>query len=84
YPNPFNPVTTVAFGVPRPGRVRIAVYDIAGRRGAVLVDRFMEAGEFTARWDGRDERGRAAASGVYFARMTMDDFSATRKMVLLR
>ena len=84
YPNPFNPSTTVRFGVPRPGRVRIAVYDIAGRRVAVLVDRFMEAGDFTARWDGRDEGSRAVASGVYFARMTMEGFGATRKMLLLR
>ena len=84
YPNPFNPTTMVRFGVPRPGHVRLAVYDVAGRRVAVLVDRMMGAGEFTASWDGRDEGGRSVASGVYFARMTMEGFSATRKMVLLR
>lgn len=83
-PNPFNPVTTIQFGIPEPGHVILLVYDISGRQVAVLADGHYKAGEFAKTWDGRDNTGREVGSGIYFARLVAGDFAASRKMVLLR
>ncbi len=85
-PNPFNPDTRIAFQVPdgAPRRVRLVVYDVRGARVRTLVDRVQRGGRFEARWDGRDDRGRRVASGVYFYRLELAGFAATRKMVLLK
>ncbi len=85
-PNPFNPDTRIAYRVPDGARrhVRLAVYDVRGARVRTLVDREQSGGRFVARWDGRDDRGRRVASGVYFYRLEMPGFAAARKMVLLK
>ena len=84
FPNPFNPVTTLRFSLPESGHVRIAVYDAAGRGVAVIADRRFQAGYSEVVWDGRNENGRALASGIYFARMTVKDFTVAKKLVMLR
>jgi hypothetical protein len=84
YPNPFNPSTSLKFRVPKKGRVKIAVYDVAGRKIKVLVDGKYDRGEFTTTWDGKNESGAPVASGVYFARMESTGYSTVTKMVLLR
>jgi len=83
-PNPFNPATTIRFRIPEAGRAVLTVHDLAGRRVATLVSDSFEAGSFTATWDGRDEAGREAGSGIYFARLRTGGFTAMRKMVLIR
>ncbi len=85
-PNPFNPTTRIAFVVPEgaPRRVRLAVYDVRGARVRTLVDGPVAGGRHVVTWDGRDDRGGRAASGVYFYRMETSGFRATRKMVLLK
>jgi FlgD Ig-like domain len=84
-PNPFNPETTIRYDVPAGGaRVSIVVYDIAGRRVRTLLDSNAPAGGHSVVWDGRDEHGQGAASGVYFCRMIAGSFVQTRKMVLLK
>lgn len=83
-PNPFNPVTEIAYGLPEGGRVALRVYSAAGRLVRVLVDGEREAGYHAAVWDGRDDRGDAVASGVYFCRMEADRFEHAVKMVLLK
>lgn len=83
-PNPFNPLTTLRFTLPKPGHVTLIIYDISGRRVAELVDENLQAGTFDATWDGRNRAGRQVTSGIYFARMKADGFTAVRKMVLLR
>jgi len=84
-PNPFRESTQVAFALPRAGRVSLTVHDVAGRRVATLLaaDR-LGAGRHRAAWDGRDDRGRAAAPGVYFARLVTDEGTLSRKMAFLR
>ena len=85
YPNPFNPRTTIEYGVSEPGaHVRVAVYDISGRVVRMLVDDPRPAGRFTVVWDGRDERGGAVASGVYFYEVVIGDFRQAKKLVVLR
>ena len=84
-PNPFNPITRIAYTVGAPAeRVTLSVYDVSGRLVASLVNGPLEAGDYVSVWDGRDSEGRAAASGVYFSRLSVDGWSATRKMVLLK
>ncbi|MFH1680423.1 MAG: C10 family peptidase [Candidatus Eisenbacteria bacterium] len=82
-PNPFNATTVIRFGIPAPGEVRVAVYDVSGRRVAVLVDGHREAGEHVVPWHGRNDRGKVVASGIYFTRLRTGEFATTRKMVLL-
>jgi len=86
YPNPFNPITTIEYSMRERGRVRVAVYDVAGRLVRVLVDQVQPASGtmYRAEWDGTNAAGQHVASGVYFYRMEAGEFRQTRKMVLLK
>ena len=84
YPNPFNPETAIWFDIPRAGQVSLRIYNVTGQLLRELADGHWEAGSYEVRWDGRDEVGREAASGVYFCRMKAVDFGKTIKMMLLR
>ncbi|HEM47160.1 MAG TPA: T9SS type A sorting domain-containing protein, partial [Alphaproteobacteria bacterium] len=84
YPNPFNPLTTVRFGLRETGMARLGVYDAAGRLVRTLFEGRCPAGVWTVQWDGRDDAGRAVASGMYFCRLQAGAFRDTRKMILLR
>ncbi|MDO9171610.1 MAG: FlgD immunoglobulin-like domain containing protein, partial [bacterium] len=83
-PNPFNPATAIAFDLVQAVRVRLEIFDAAGRRVRVLLDETRAAGAHRARWDGTGDDGRAAASGVYFCRMDAGAFQGTRRMTLVR
>ena len=84
YPNPFNPTTRLEFGLEQPGHVMLLIHDVAGRLVRVLVDEPRPAGNYSEIWDGRDKRGNAVASGIYFCRIDAGTFTQTRKMVLLK
>jgi len=86
-PNPFRPgegAVALALQLAAPARVRLAVYDVAGRRLRTLLAAPLGAGEHVARWDGRDERGRPAATGVYLCRLEAGAASRALRIVLLR
>ena len=83
-PNPFFPATSIAFRVAERTRVNVAVYDVSGRRVAVLLDREVDPGVSSVRWDGRDESGRDVAGGTYFARMVAGSSHFEMKMILVR
>jgi flagellar hook assembly protein FlgD len=84
YPNPFNPQTQIAFALPIDTEVRLTVYDILGRQVKVLVDGYKNAGLNSVIWDGKDESGKDAVSGIYFYKLDAGDFSQTKKMSLVR
>jgi hypothetical protein len=84
YPNPFNPSVRISFVTPQSGEVEATIHDAAGRRVRNLLSRFLEAGAHVTGWDGRDDRGIGAASGVYFLRVRAGGRSDVRKLVLLR
>ena len=84
HPNPFNPDTRITFALAERGRVRIEVFDAAGRLVRTLVDRELSAGPHGVGWDARDRAGRAVGSGVYFYRMTTANETISRKMVVVR
>ena len=79
YPNPFNPSTTISFDLPVTARVKVAIYDIMGRKVATLFDDILPAGQHQAVWNARQQ-----PSGVYFYRIETAEYSQTRKMVLLK
>ncbi len=84
-PNPFNPSTSIRYTVGKDGaRVRMHIYDVAGRCIATVLDETGQAGVHAVHWNGRDHDGRPVASGIYFCRLSVDAWSATRKMVLLK
>lgn len=79
YPNPFNPATQIAYMLPRQAHVHLDVFDIMGRRVAVLVDASQPAGRHEVRFD-----GAALPSGTYLYRLQAGDFSQWQSMVLLK
>jgi hypothetical protein len=83
-PSPFGRRTALTYTLPQAGRVRLAVYDVQGRERAVLVDAAEAAGRHVVRWDGRDARGAALASGVYVVRLGAAGLDETRKIILAR
>ncbi len=79
FPNPFNPTTTVKFGLPKAADVNLKVYNIQGREVAVLKNKAMKAGIHSVVFN-----ATGFASGIYFFRIEADDFTATKKMLLLK
>jgi hypothetical protein len=84
FPNPFNPTTSIPYDVSVRSRVTLAVYDVRGRLVRTLVDGVDAPGHKRVEWDGRDDRGRRVASGVYAFRVQIGGFVAARTMVLLK
>ena len=83
-PNPFNAETTIQYSIPRDGPVRLDIRNLAGQKVASLVDGAETAGDHSASWDGRDERGRDLGSGVYLYSLQAGNRIETRKLLLLR
>lgn len=79
YPNPFNAVTRIEYGLPRRAFVQLHVFDILGRKIAVLVDGWKEAGYHALQFD-----AGGLPSGIYFYRMRASDFHHVQKMLLIR
>ena len=85
YPNPFNPATTIRWRLPEPGLLSVDVYDLRGRRVRALFDGRTATATGALTWDGRDDAGRALASGVYLLRLKGEDgLAATGRAVLLK
>lgn len=83
-PNPFSPATWIAFDLPLDGRAELRIYDVSGRLIRTLMDEKRPAGPHSVRWDGRDETGRAVASGVYFYSLTAPGVDENRRMILVK
>jgi hypothetical protein len=83
-PNPFARNTQIEYGVPRSMDVEIAIYNAAGQRISTLVDDVKSPGFYKANWQGMDDFGRRLAEGVYFIRMTTDELTDTKKLILIK
>ncbi len=84
YPNPFNPMTNIAFDLPHSAQVRVTIYDASGRLVNSVLNESMGAGPQQVRWNGQDAAGQAVSSGVYFSRVEAGEYRATRSMTLVR
>ena len=83
YPNPFNPSTIIPYQLPASAHLRLEVFNLLGQRLATLVDGMRPAGTHTAQWDATDAAGRALGAGVYIYRLSSDDQTQSRRMVLV-
>lgn len=79
YPNPFNPVTRIKFQIPGNAEVKIEIFDIIGRKAAVLVDDKLLPGIYETSWNAADY-----PSGIYICRIKAGDYTESRKMVLIK
>jgi photosystem II stability/assembly factor-like uncharacterized protein len=91
YPNPFNPTTTLHFAVNSPpSAVRkpipttLKIYNVMGQEVRTLVDEPKQAGSYQVIWDGKNENGEEATSGIYFCKLKVGDNCQTKKMVLIK
>ncbi|MBN1781008.1 T9SS type A sorting domain-containing protein [bacterium] len=79
YPNPFNTVTTIKYELKEPGAVELSLYDIQGRKIAVLIDEYQQADQYEVRFD-----GESLSSGIYTYRLISNNFLKVRKMLLIK
>lgn len=92
FPNPFNPSTTIEFALPANARVDIKIFNLLGQEVRRLLSGERAAGRYSVVWDGRDESGAPAASGIYIYKMEAQalsasggkNFTESRKLVLLK
>ena len=79
YPNPFNPVTNIEFSIPKTGVFKLSIFNAAGRKVTALVNGELSAGRYNYDFDATQ-----LASGIYFYKLESNDFTATKKMVLIK
>jgi len=79
YPNPFNPKTTIAYQIPEDGFVTLKVYDVLGNEVTTLINDYKTRGSYNVDFNGSD-----LASGVYLYRIKVNDYSATKKLILMK
>ncbi len=89
YPNPFNPETWIPYQLSEDSPVSVSIYDTTGKVVRILSIGIQSAGFYNSRrraayWDGKNAVGEPVATGVYFYTLTADDFTATRKMLILK
>lgn len=84
FPNPFNPTTAIRYDLPEKARVRLTVYDMLGRQVKALVNDEISAGFHTITWDGTNQQGIQAGTGVYLYRLETKNFHDSGKMILLK
>lgn len=84
FPNPFNPVTTIQYDLPEDSRVQLTIYDLLGREVRQLVNEYQNAGYRTIIWDGKNNQGKYAGTGVYLYRIQAGEYHRVKKMVLLK
>jgi hypothetical protein len=84
YPNPFNPSTTIQFGLRETVEVQISIYNVLGQRIRELISQRMVAGHHKVTWDGRSDSGNMVGSGIYFYHIEAGDFMKTHKMIMMK
>ncbi|MAE09763.1 MAG: hypothetical protein CMF78_01025 [Candidatus Marinimicrobia bacterium] len=84
YPNPFNPVTTIAYDIPEIANVRIDMYNILGQKVRTLVNGTHQPGMYHVRWNGTNDFGNPVSSGMYFYRISSEEFISVKKLVLMK
>jgi hypothetical protein len=84
YPNPFNPTTTISFNMPYRTNARLEIYNVLGRLVAVPFDGIAGSGHNQVTWNGTNSAGEKVSSGIYFYRLSTEEFTETKKMMLLK
>jgi hypothetical protein len=84
YPNPFNPTTSIPFELVKSERVRLSIFNSLGQKVRTLVNQDFSAGTHQANWDGQDDFGQTVPAGVYYYTIQAGEFTATKKMLLIK
>jgi hypothetical protein len=83
-PNPFARRVTISYGIPKTTKVSLKIYNCLGQVVNTLVDDTKKPGFYTIHWDGQDNLKRTVSAGIYFYRFSADDYTATKKMVMIK
>ncbi len=84
YPNPFNPTTKIEFTIPEKSLTKISIFNVKGRLVKELLNQKMQTGKHSITWNGTDSNGTKVSSGICFYKFQTEEFSQTKKMVLLK
>jgi len=84
YPNPFNPLTTIQYHLPKSTKVNISIFNMVGQRVKILENRYQQAGPYTVQWNGKDEKGYSLTSGIYILRLQAGEYRKSQKLILVR
>jgi glucose/arabinose dehydrogenase len=84
YPNPFNPETHISYSLSKSAQVKLEIFNQIGERIKQLVNEYRNSGTYNIVWNGKMDNGAKAPSGVYFYRLQADDFSVSKKLILLK
>ena len=84
YPNPFNPATTIQFGLNEDGPIELSVYDLRGQKISTLVNGYLQAGYHRATWNGIDQKGKPVSSGIYIYELKAGGQRIVKKMMLIK
>lgn len=84
FPNPFNPMTTLSYELPKDSDVRLSIYDILGNEIITLINSHQHTGFKSILWDATDSNGNSVSAGVYLYRIHAGEFVQTRKLVLIK
>ena len=84
FPNPFNPITTIHFDLPKESNIKLSVYDILGRSIKELVNEKQSPGFKSIKWDATNNFGKRVSAGLYIYSIEAENFRQTKKMLLLK
>jgi len=84
YPNPFNPITNIAYSIKETGKVTIEIYNLKGQLVKLLINEVKETGDHTAIWNGKDDSGKPISSGIYFYKLKSANYTSTKKMIMIK
>ncbi|NHZ86156.1 MAG: T9SS type A sorting domain-containing protein [Planctomycetia bacterium] len=84
YPNPFNPSTTITYGINEDSKVTIDIYDITGQLINKLLNSYQEQGWHSVEWNGTDSNNNQVPAGIYLSKITSNNDTKTTKLMLLK
>ena len=84
FPNPFNPVTTISYSLPKAGPVSIVIYDMMGRLVRDLVSEYQSSGYKSIKWDATNNLGESVSAGMYFYKVDFGELKQVRKMLYIK
>ena len=84
YPNPFNPSTTIRFSLPEAAEIRLDIYNLKGQLVRNLAKGDVMAGKHSIVWDGADNHHQRVASGLYYSKLSYENKSYVKKMIMLK
>lgn len=84
FPNPFNPVTTIRYSLSHSSFTHLEIFNILGQKIKILIKQPQQIGVYSIEWDGTNDSGVPVSSGMYYYRLVTEEFSAVKKMILIK